>query len=1071
MSFRKMIPVLLCTGTVLLCGGELPKSFQFSKNRNSWLWHGLKFTQESRFSGWKAGRFTLRNDTSLDNGNGRSLNFAVDYAGVTGKAQADILPRGKDAFQVKLECPFPAQVKPGLRYLSVELPLNEAVALRLRNGGKNQELRFPARFGKMELGLFTRSEGGEILLTEGRGIEFSGRCSVYVQDNRKFNSRSFSVRFWFNDDKLDLTFRRHAPVMKPVPLEGAANRSFRDDYADDHKGGWTDQGAANDLRMLPPGPLSGGGMNFRIADESTGAPGAIVVAGKERGFAPAEAELILPAGNNARSVLLLHASAWTPKKKVGELEVTYPDTAVETFDIIPGRDVGNWWGPNDLPNAKVAWRSNNPETPVGLYASAFALGGKNPIRVKFRIASPDAAWMIAAVTLADRPLVLPEHTPRPFTTAANRDWLKLNFHRKITPASPLDFSFLLAPFAPAGKFGRALSAPDGSLTFEKAPGKRFRAYGTNLCDTAIYLEKAEADRLVDFLAAHGYNTVRFHHHDNRLRHPADPNPGVLDPKALDQLDYLAARLIERGIYLTFDFYTSRKLRPGETLPIQKKYPKLNLKFAMELSPEGMENWKSFARAWMLHRNPYTGRTWAEEPAILFANLVNEDTATYSLFSNPDTVRCYTDLFRAHCDAEKIADRRVSFANKEFTRFVIERQQQATGEMMRFLRQELGVKFLLTSANYNGNALTTLLRDAYDAVDDHGYHNHPSFPERSWSHPHRFSQTSTIPAGAPLPINLVRGRIYGKPFFVTEFNFCAPNLYRSESGPLIGAYSALQDSAGLYRFNFSGNRRRVLSDKEGIIVFESVNDPVMQLADRIAGIFFVRGDVSSAKQRYAWQLPADYWSKNRNSGYPDIRRLGLIAGIGALPAGKSLPGVNSYRTISDAGVRKRLEAFQQTGVARSITDEIELDSRRETFRVMTPRSESVTLKKGALRANRLAVSGADTFQTIAAIALDNRPLAESRSILVLQLSNVCATGERYTDTDRCQQQNYGHTPLLLRRAKAKISLAIPGTFRIAAIDMQGDTAGTVPGRRQGERFEFQADNGALPGGIAGYHLTR
>ena len=33
MSFRKMIPVLFCTGTILLCGGELPKSFQFSKNR------------------------------------------------------------------------------------------------------------------------------------------------------------------------------------------------------------------------------------------------------------------------------------------------------------------------------------------------------------------------------------------------------------------------------------------------------------------------------------------------------------------------------------------------------------------------------------------------------------------------------------------------------------------------------------------------------------------------------------------------------------------------------------------------------------------------------------------------------------------------------------------------------------------------------------------------------------------------------------------------------------------------------------------------------------------------------
>lgn len=1070
MNILKMIPALLFCTSPLLGGNELPDSLKFSRNRDSWRWHKLKFSIESRYDGWKGGKFTLRNDNETGNG-GRLLKFSVDYAGVSGEAQAEFIPQPEDAFQLRLASPWPERVKQGLRYLSLELPLDEAVSLRVRNGGKTEELRFPARFGKMELALFTRSEGGEILLTGGYSITFTGKAAVYAQDNRKFNRQSFSIRFWFNGDELDLNFRRHSPAMTPVPLDGAANRSFCDEYANDGRGGWTDQGSANDLRTLPPGPLTGGGMKFRIVDESSGAPGAIVVAGGRRGFAPAEAELNLPAGNNARSVLLLHASAWTPKKRLGVLEVTYPDTSVENIDIIPGRDIGNWWGPDDFANAKVAWRSNNPETPVGLYASAFPLSGKNPIRVKFRIASPDAAWMIAAVTLADRPLQLPARTPHPFTTAENRDWIKLDFRRNITPASPLDFSFLLVPFAPAGKFGRVVAAPDGSLTFEKAPGKQFRAYGTNLCDSAIYLEKADADRLVNFLAAQGYNSVRFHHHDNRLRHPSSPDPAALDPKALDQLDYLTARLIERGIYLTFDFYTSRKLRTGETLPILQKYPKLGLKFAMELSPEGMENWKSFARSWMLHRNPYTGRTWAEEPAILFANLVNEDTATYSLFSNPDAVRCYTELFAAYCDEKKIADRSISFANPAFSRFVIERQQQATGEMMRFLRQELGVKFLLTSANYNGNALTTLLRDTYDAVDDHGYHNHPSFPESPWSHPHRFGQTSTIPAEAPLPINLVRGRIFGKPFFVTEFNFCAPNLYRSESGPLIGAYSALQNCAGLYRFNFSGNRRRLFSDKEGIVVFESVNDPIMQLADRIAGIFFVRGDVSTAKQWYAWQLPADYWSKKRDSGYPDIRRLGLIAGIGAHPAGKPLPGVESCRNIRDTAVRKRLELFQKSGTARSITDEIELDSKAGTFRVMTPRSESVTLSQGALRANRLAVSGADTFQTIAAIALDDRPLAESRSILVLQISNVCASGERYTDTDRRQQQNYGHAPLLLRRAKAKISLAVPGVFQIAALDMQGDVAGTLPGKRQGERFEFQADNGAFPGGIAGYHLTR
>lgn len=308
MLFWKTIPALLvCTGT-LLGGNALPDSLKFSRNRDSWRWNKLKFSIESRYDGWKKGKFTLRSDNETGNG-GRLLKFSVDYAGVSGEAQAEFIPQPEDAFQLRLASPWPERVKQGLRYLSLELPLDEAVSLRVRNGGKTEELRFPARFGKMELALFTRSEGGEILLTGGYSITFTGKAAVYAQDNRKFNRQSFSIRFWFNGDELDLNFRRHSPAMTPVPLDGAANRSFCDEYANDGRGGWTDQGSANDLRTLPPGPLTGGGMKFRIVDESSGVPGAIVVAGGRRGFAPAEAELNLPAGNNARSVLLLHASA------------------------------------------------------------------------------------------------------------------------------------------------------------------------------------------------------------------------------------------------------------------------------------------------------------------------------------------------------------------------------------------------------------------------------------------------------------------------------------------------------------------------------------------------------------------------------------------------------------------------------------------------------------------------------------------------------------------------------------------------------------------------------------------
>ena len=235
---------------------------------------------------------------------------------------------------------------------------------------------------------------------------------------------------------------------------------------------------------------------------------------------------------------------------------------------------------------------------------------------------------------------------------------------------------------------------------------------------------------------------------------------------------------------------------------------------------------------------------------------------------------------------------------------------------------------------------------------------------------------------------------------------------------------------------------------------------------------IRGDIAPAGDAVSWKLEKDFWKNFKDAGYPNIRRLGLFSKIGANHEGATAVPTLDYQAISPKeAVGKKLQEFDKNSIAVSTTGELRLDTRRKVFAAASPKSESVVVTRGtALKAKLLEVVNPSVFQSVTAIALDGKTLAESNSIIILQLTDAIATGTRFTDEDLSTMTHYGKSPLLLRRGSCQIRLAVNRNYQVKALNMQGDTLGVIPGELRANTFMFTADNSRFKGGIVAYHLV-
>lgn len=963
-----------------------------------------------------------------------------------------------------------------------------------------QVVEMPLQFQKVQL--VSKAAKTVVLPTASGTLTLKGLSRVLIQDNRKWGFGYFEVRLEFPGRKgalqhaelsLDVTYEPYAST--PISLASVTTRSFADDKLNDGKGGWSDEGSGNDMSPLPLGPLTAAGVTFDIIDPAKNRGTSCVVLSQSKKQSPLSQATFAVTGSPAYSHLyLLHATACTPAGSmvVGKATVAYTDGTKTTQEIKTYREVGNWWSPSAMSNGAVGWTGVNKSAPIGLYVSHFTIE-KKPIKEITLEATGPTAWLIVGASGSSDYVRFDTPTAGEFQLVEGSDWKPYSYALEIKPGSVFDFSKLNE--APAGKYGPIRITSAGHFEFEKKPGESVRFYGVNLCFSANYLSKEQADRVADLLSRSGYNVVRFHHYDGELL-KKDGSSYEFDPVKLDQLDYFFAALKARGIYINIDLYTLRKFSPTEIPDLGQEIDGKEIKALMPISDRAVEVFSLFAKNLLTHVNPYTKMSWASDSALVGICPVNE-VSLLEFPEKPKELRAlYEKAFEQWLTKQDpaIAKDRPSAV----MRFLVEIQQKLDVKLFAHLKS-LGVVAPLTGSNWKTAQMLSYLREHYEYVDNHMYWDHPEFTEKQWSLPFRFAQTSATAYSAGVPRDLFASRLFGKPYTISEFNYVCPNGFRAEGGLLMSAYASLQDWDALYNFDYACGSVQLTGPKQAG-TFDLAVDPIGLLADRFGALIFRRRDVEPARKTIGFVMTSESVYAPGESRVKEFSRnysmLGLVSRIGVADTGSD---AKRPRAKADALVMESPKpgfydanedlfaplikdgilpatAYQSGQGYRSDTGQIALNTEKGTLQVVTDRMEGFVLSADAqLSGKMVSVANDAGFATLYVVSVDGKPLAQSDRILILHLTDSLNAKIRFADSTRRLLLNYGSLPHLVRRGsvdvKLKLSDAGPKTWKAWQVNPSGERVKAQSLQRQGSDLALHLETVLENETCLSYELVR
>lgn len=838
-----------------------------------------------------------------------------------------------------------------------------------------------------------------------------------------------------------------------LDLSSYANRGFKDETAGDKTGGWADQGE-NDMRFFKLyNDVTFLGVPFFIIDPATNNGKSVLgIKGQNDPELPRKVEI--PIDGYYSGAYFLHSAPYgKPNQLCGRYRFVYEDGSSAYLDIIRDLYVNNFWGNPQFLYSRSVWVGDNATAKANnskINLSMFALNNPHPDKkIKSLVLETEgtgAYLMIVGITLTDSgPYMITlngDYDANPATDA----WREYSVRDAAkSKGTAIDVSYVLD--APAGKHGKTQTDGDRFVFADKTEAK---FWGVNIVGKANFPDAQEAEAMAEELSQSGVNLVRMTELDGDFEggiFADDGSTANISTAGMDKLCYFIKCLKDKGIYTYLTVTSKRAAKAGdgiENIGDTADGYKIEGFFDEKL----ISLQKDYLGKLLNYKNPYTGFKIGDDPAVAmlefmdsngmlmysslvrgeygissdgyYSELKNKFNAFISKkYKNKGALKSYwtSDYDSAHEQSSNNLDILPLWNSNLYSKqhlldnaeFLAEIQSDYYDEMKNYVKS-MGFDILTTCASNGINFFEYADLKANsnsDFIARNGINNAPG----------KYSDSDrSILDDSALGVTekLLKSRISGKPYMVSEWNTSLSAPFTGDSALLMAAISAQQGWSAC-RYNYTDG-----SDS----------------GTRLGNYYSVRSDATRAAL-----MPATAILYNGLNRF-DEKYTKMIDSENTF-SHSSFDGVKFNRLYSER-VGISFEGKSGTNVFAPgdapKNDNFVFDKDDKIYQIRTDNTEAFVGILGDYETQKhIDVSIDNTFSAVALSALDNKTFADADRFLLTTVGRTRNDGMDIGEMNIIL--DYGGEKAVTEPVTGKIVLKL-GRCRVYSLDYSGQRTAEI-----------------------------